>query len=292
MKRDVAVILSVDDDPDIRDLISITLKSEGYEVVMAADGASGLAAATVSRPDLILLDYMMPGMNGVEVCARLQDSPVTSHIPVVFLTAVTGEVERSRAFALGAVDYLIKPLDPAVLKEAVSRHLATAGSFEQMSDRHEDTTLSSRIGPGAFPAFRDSLPDRFGLGRESAAFLGAMTPATMYVVAARLGISSADMAAAVSDALGIGLVTQIPAREVRLGVLPAPFSKSNLVVPVRNAVVGDAFVLSNPFNWDLLETLERTAGTGEDPNVLVAAPETVLAVFEAALEQVRRRIEI
>ncbi|MDP2233621.1 MAG: response regulator, partial [Actinomycetota bacterium] len=65
MKRDVAVILSVDDDPDIRDLISITLKSEGYDVVMAADGASGLAAATVSRPDLILLDYMMPGMNGV-----------------------------------------------------------------------------------------------------------------------------------------------------------------------------------------------------------------------------------
>ena len=292
MKRDVAVILSVDDDPDIRDLISITLKGEGYDVVMASDGASGLAAATVSRPDLILLDYMMPGMNGVEVCARLQDSPVTSHIPVVFLTAVTGEVERSRAFALGAVDYLIKPLDPAILKEAVSRHLATAGSFEQMSDQHEDTTLSSRIGPGAFPAFRDSLPDRFGLGRESAAFLGAMTPATMYVVAARLGISSADMAAAVSDALGIGLVTQIPAREVRLGVLPAPFSKSNLVVPVRNAVVGDAFVLSNPFNWDLLETLERTAGTGEDPNVLVAAPETVLAVFEAALEQVRRRIEI
>ncbi|MDO8987751.1 MAG: response regulator, partial [Coriobacteriia bacterium] len=219
MKRDVAVILSVDDDPDIRDLISITLRSEGYDVVMAADGASGLAAATVSRPDLILLDYMMPGMNGVEVCARLQDSPVTSHIPVVFLTAVTGEVERSRAFALGAVDYLIKPLDPGVLKEAVSRHLATAGSFAKISDQHEDTTLSSRIGPGAFPAFRDSLPDRFGLGRESAAFLGAMTPATMYVVAARLGISSADMAAAVSDALGIGLVTQIPAREVRLGVL-------------------------------------------------------------------------
>lgn len=292
MERTAALILSVDDDADIRELITLALEGEGYRVITAPDGPSALEAAATARPDLILLDYMMPGMNGVEVCARLQDSPATSHIPVVFLTAVTGEVERSRAFALGAVDYLVKPLEPATLKDAVARHLETAGAFARLAQTGVEVPLSERIDPGAFARFRDSLPGRFALGPEATAFLGAMTPATMYTVAARLGVTSVDLAAALGDALGVGVVNQIPAREVRLGVLPAPFSKSNLVVPVRNALVGDAFVLSNPFDWDLMQTLERAATTDAEPAVLVAAPEVVLAVFETALEQIRRRIEI
>ncbi len=292
MERTAALILSVDDDADIRELITLTLEGEGYRVITAPDGPSALEAAATVRPDLILLDYMMPGMNGVEVCARLQDSPATSHIPVVFLTAVTGEVERSRAFALGAVDYLVKPLEPVTLKASVARHLETAGAFARLAESEAEVPLSERIDPGAFARFRDSLVGRFSLGPEAGAFLGAMTPATMYTVATRLGVSSADLAAALGDALGVGVVTQIPAREVRLGVLPAPFSKSNLVVPVRNALVGDAFVLSNPFDWDLMQTLERTSATEADLGILVAAPEVVLAVFEAALEQVRSRIEI
>lgn len=292
MERPAALILSVDDDADIRELITLTLEGEGYRVITAPDGPAALEAVTTARPDLILLDYMMPGMSGVEVCARLQDSPTTSHVPVVFLTAVTGEVERSRAFALGAVDYLVKPLEPVTLKAAVARHLETAGTFARMAADEVAAPLSERLDPSAFVRFRDSLASRFSLGPEGSAFLGAMTPQTMYAVAARLGISSSDMAEALGDTLEVGVVNQIPAREVRLGVLPAPFSKSNLVVPVRNALVGDAFVLSNPFDWDLMQTLERTSGADDEIKVLVAAPETVLAVFESALEQIRRRIEI
>lgn len=292
MERAPALILSVDDDADIRELITLTLEGEGYRVVTAPDGPAALEAVATARPDLILLDYMMPGMNGVEVCARLQDSAATSHIPVVFLTAVTGEIERSRAFALGAVAYLMKPLDPVALKDAVAQHLQTAGAFARMASDQTAAPLSERIDPGAFIRFRDSLVSRFSLGPEASAFLGAMTPATMYTVAARLGIASNDLAAALGDTLAVGVVNQIPTREVRLGVLPAPFSKSNLVVPVRNALVGDAFVLSNPFDWDLMQTLERTSASDDEIKVLVAAPETVLAVFESALEQIRRRIEI
>lgn len=291
MEREQALILSVDDDADIRELISLTLADEGYRVITAPDGPSALEAAATARPDLILLDYMMPGMNGVEVCARLQDSPATSAIPVVFLTAVTGEIERSRAFALGAVAYLLKPLQPDTLKATVAEHLKTAGAFATMA-AEDAVPLSERLDPGAFVRFRDSLVARFSLGPEAAAFLGAMSPSTMYTVAARLGISSADLVQALGDNLELGVVTQIPAREVRLGVLPAPFSKSNLVVPVRNALVGDCFILSNPFDWDLMQTLERTSDSGEEVKLLVAAPETVLAVFESALEQVRRRIEV
>lgn len=292
MEPNAPVILSVDDDPDIRQLISITLTAEGYRVLEAPDGATALAAATAARPDLILLDFMMPGINGIEVCARLQESPTTAHIPVVFLTAVTGEVERARAFALGAVDYVVKPPSPAGLKEVVERHLRTAGVFERLAGSPDPTGMTERYGPAAFARFREALAERFALGPEAAAFLGAMTPATIHAVTGRLGIAPDDMVAVMGSVLEMGVVRQIPGRDVRLGVLPAPFCKSNLVVPVRNAAVGDAFVVSNPFNWELLEALELANGPGRALDVLLATPDTVLAVFEMALEQVRRRIEV
>jgi len=287
-----ALVLSVDDDPDLRQLLAITLETAGFRVKTAADGASALAAVEQERPDIILLDYMMPGMSGMDVCAKLQEDPRTSHIPVVFLTAVSGEVERARAFALGAVDYIVKPFEREEIIETVNRHLATASRFQEFESHGAKESWPERIQPSAFMELRSFLSEELMLGPESLPALSSMTPATVLPVARRLGIPPARLAEALAKFLNIEVATAISPREVRLGVLPTPYSKSNLVVPIRNHIVGDAFVLSNPFDWDLIENLERVTPDGETFNLLIAEPDTILSVFEMALEQVRRRIEI
>ncbi|HEX9092638.1 MAG TPA: response regulator, partial [Coriobacteriia bacterium] len=106
-----AVVLSIDDDPDIITLVANVLGAAGYEVVSAGDGPSGIRAAREHSPGLILLDIMMPGMNGYRVCDELQADQRTSEIPVVFLSALSEQQDRARAFALGATDYLMKPFN-------------------------------------------------------------------------------------------------------------------------------------------------------------------------------------
>lgn len=286
------VILSIDDDPDVRGMLSAVLGAAGYDVIEAPDGTTGLEAVRTARPDLVLIDYMMPDMNGIEVATRLQADPGTERIPLVFLTAVGGEMVRAQAFALGAVGYLSKPVDNSTLLDEIRGHLETARAFAQIQPVAEEPEWVSRTQPARFVEFKEFLGGHFGLGPEAAATLSMMTPSTVEVVSRRLGLQPSKMAHAISVFLGVGLVSQIALREVRLGVLPTPFAKSNLVVPIKNHLVGDAFVMSNPFNWDVLEALERATPDGQSYTILVAEPDVVLAVFETAIETVRRRVEI
>ncbi|MDZ4063553.1 MAG: response regulator, partial [Coriobacteriia bacterium] len=282
MERRLPTILCVDDDPSVLDLIEVTLKSENYRVVRAENGHDALRVVASAKPDLVLVDYLMPGMTGVELCARLQEDQATDRIPVIFLTSVSDDHERARAFSVGAVDYLLKPVDRQKLKDTVAAHLDTARTFESVSGGRAEP-WSERIQPGTFGEFKQFLAERIGLGPESSASLGAMNPANMQAVAQRLGLQSAALAEAIGAFLEMGLVTQVASREVRLGVLPTPFSKSNLVVPIRNHLVGNAYVLSNPFDWNLLEALDR-AESSSDYRLLIAEPDVILAVFEAAFE--------
>jgi two-component system alkaline phosphatase synthesis response regulator PhoP len=111
MKRKVMV---VDDEKDIVELLSYNLKKEGYDVIVAHDGQQALDKAG-ARPDLILLDLMMPVLDGFETCRRLKIDPATSHIPIVFLTARSGEVDEVLGLELGADDYIQKPISPRKL---------------------------------------------------------------------------------------------------------------------------------------------------------------------------------
>src|SRR6476646_11935357 len=104
----MARVLVVDDDPDIRVSIVEAVKIAGYEVGGAATGAGALALCKQQCPDLVLLDQMLPDIDGLEVCRRLRDDPTTARVPIVFLTARTGETERVRGLAAGADDYVIK----------------------------------------------------------------------------------------------------------------------------------------------------------------------------------------
>ena len=120
---DKATVLIVDDTPENIDIL-VGILSDDYKIKVAIDGPRALALVAKSRPDLILLDVMMPGMNGYEVCKLLKQDPLTSHIPVIFVTALSEVADETQGFALGAVDYITKPVSAAVVKARVKTHLA------------------------------------------------------------------------------------------------------------------------------------------------------------------------
>jgi DNA-binding response OmpR family regulator len=121
-------ILLVDDDPDILDAISMILESQGYQVVTARDGVEGLANLKAEKPDLMILDLLMPNMDGFAVCKELQDPRWAKYrdIPILILTSVREEASRRRyeletGLELDVDDYVEKPVSPDILLERVGR---------------------------------------------------------------------------------------------------------------------------------------------------------------------------
>lgn len=114
-----STVLAVDDDETIQRLLQVNLEMEGYEVVIAGDGTEALERARELHPDLILLDVMMPEVDGWEVCRRLRDDPDLEDVPVVFLSARAQEADVERGTELGADAYITKPFDPIELLELV-----------------------------------------------------------------------------------------------------------------------------------------------------------------------------
>jgi len=108
-------ILVVDDDGDLRDAIAFTLSEAGFAVATAADGPAALAIIGTARPDLVVLDVMMPGPSGIEVCRQLREDPGTASLPVILLTARTSPAFRYAGLATGANRHVLKPFDPADL---------------------------------------------------------------------------------------------------------------------------------------------------------------------------------
>ena len=110
-----ARILVVDDiDANVR-LLEAKLQAEYYHVLTATDGVTALALAAAEKPDIVLLDVMMPGMDGFAVCRRLKDDPETRHIPVVLVTALDGRADRIQGLEAGADEFLTKPIDDVML---------------------------------------------------------------------------------------------------------------------------------------------------------------------------------
>lgn len=116
-------ILMVDDNPTNLQVLQATLEGRGYRLLAARDGASTLAVAAKAQPDLILLDIMMPEMDGYEVCRRLKSDPVTYEIPVIFLSALGQTEDKVKGLEMGAVDYITKPFQPEEVIARVNTHL-------------------------------------------------------------------------------------------------------------------------------------------------------------------------
>ncbi len=128
-------ILIIEDEKDIVDLITYHFKQSGYSVVSAPDGSSGLEQAKKEKPDLIILDLMLPEMDGKDVCRALKSNPVTKSIPILMLTAKAEEMDRVIGFELGADDYVTKPFSPRELVlrvKAILRRKEFPQEFEKV----------------------------------------------------------------------------------------------------------------------------------------------------------------
>jgi two-component system phosphate regulon response regulator PhoB len=140
-----ACVLVIDDEKDLLELVRYNLTKEGYDVIAAQKGEAGLEIAFQHKPDLILLDVMMPGMDGLEVCRRLRGDERTGRIPLIMLTARGAESDRVVGLELGADDYVTKPFSPRELiarVRAVMRRVHAAAEPREVR-RHGDLVLDS-----------------------------------------------------------------------------------------------------------------------------------------------------
>ena len=120
----VALIVVADDDVDIRDLVEFKLTTMGHEIVSVADGSAAVEACRTSRPDLAVLDVMMPGLTGLEAVRAIRSSPEMKDIPVILLTARAQQSDVQTGFDSGADDYITKPFSPKDLASRVEALLA------------------------------------------------------------------------------------------------------------------------------------------------------------------------
>ena len=135
---EVGRILVVDDQPANVQIVGVVLGNLGYEIIPASDGATALKRVALRLPDLILLDMLMPGMGGCEVCEQLQANPDWKHIPVIFLSAADDKDLIVRALDSGGVDYITKPFNHAELISRVKTHLALKTARDQLKQLAED----------------------------------------------------------------------------------------------------------------------------------------------------------
>ncbi|MFC1857027.1 response regulator [Thermodesulfobacteriota bacterium] len=138
-------VLIVDDTPENIYILMETLKDE-YAIVAATNGEKALQLANAEPiPDIILLDIMMPGMDGYEVCARLKANDKTKDLPVIFITAKTEEKDEIKGFSLGAVDYITKPISPPKVKARVKIHLALKNAREMLETQNEELIEAAKL---------------------------------------------------------------------------------------------------------------------------------------------------
>ncbi len=136
MERDVKTILIVDDEPPIRDILVYNLEKEGYRTIEASDGLDAVNIALEQKPDLILLDIMLPKLDGLSVCKRIKNS---LNVPVLMLTAKDGEIDKILGLELGADDYITKPFS---VRELVARVKANLRKVEAVSNNREIEKLN------------------------------------------------------------------------------------------------------------------------------------------------------
>lgn len=120
LTNSVKKILIADDEPDILEIIQYNLQNEGFEVITAKNGNEAIEQAKRSQPDLIILDIMMPGKNGIEVCNHLRLQPAFNHTLIIFLTALSDEGTEVKGLETGADDFITKPVSPKVLVSKVN----------------------------------------------------------------------------------------------------------------------------------------------------------------------------
>jgi phosphoserine phosphatase RsbU/P len=263
------LILVVDDTPLNISVISGALK-DTYKTKVATNGEKALALASAEeKPDLILLDIMMPGMDGYEVCSRLKADPATSEIPVIFLTGQTSAEDETRGFEVGAVDYVHKPFSPAVVKARVRSHIllreARAQLAAQLLALNNELEMARQIQLSILPHSIPQLP-----GLEIAARFLPMTSVAgdfydfIHIDERHIGILIADVS-------GHGLPSALIASMLQValtGQAAHASEPAKVLAGLNRALCGkftQNFVTAAYVYADLEKNLMRYAGAGHPP---------------------------
>ena len=142
--REKSVVLIVDDNPTNLSVLFNALRDSEFKVLAAQDGASAIQQAQHVKPDIILLDVMMPGLNGFETCKRIKDNPETRDIPVIFMTALSDINDKVNGFNVGAVDYVTKPLQHEEVVMRLSTHLRLRQMSELLRNKNAEMDMANR----------------------------------------------------------------------------------------------------------------------------------------------------
>ncbi|HEY2919588.1 MAG TPA: response regulator [Candidatus Binatia bacterium] len=273
-----ATILTVDDDPVNRKIIERVLIQDGYRVIEADSGIKALEVLRDVRPDLILLDVMMPGMDGYELCAKLQENADTADIPVVFITALGEKRDRAQGFALGAVDYVTKPVQTQALAQLVAAQMQTSERWKKLRE-HRATRGLTGVVHTDFVEFKRFLFDQCNLTDDATAGCANLTPIQLYAALSEQGIDEGQVALSIANFTRLSYLPYIEPEDVQMGVLSPPFAKANLAVAInRNGK--NVFALSNPFDRGLIEALTKFSGLGDQFALAITTPRIVRALFD------------
>jgi sigma-B regulation protein RsbU (phosphoserine phosphatase) len=263
------LILIVDDTPLNIGVISGALK-DSYKTKVATNGEKALALASADdKPDLILLDIMMPGMDGYEVCSRLKANPSTREIPVIFLTGQTSTEDETRGFEVGAVDYVHKPFSPAVVKARVRSHILLREARSQLAEQllalNNELEMARQIQLSILPHSIPKLP-----GLDIAARFLPMTSVAgdfydfIQIDNKHIGILMADVS-------GHGLPSALIASMLQVALTSQATHASEpakVLVGLNGALCGkftSNFVTAAYLYLDLDKNLLRYAGAGHPP---------------------------
>jgi len=263
------LILIVDDTPLNIGVISGALK-DSYKTKVATNGEKALALASAEeKPDLILLDIMMPGVDGYEVCSRLKANPTTSEIPVIFLTGQTSAEDETRGFEVGAVDYVHKPFSPAVVKARVRSHIllreARAQLASQLRALNNELEMARQIQLSILPHSIPTLP-----GLEIAARFFPMTSVAgdFYDF---IQIDDKHIGILIADVSGHGLPSALIASMLQValtGQAGHASEPAQVLAGLNRALCGKFthnFVTAAYVYLDLEKNFMRYAGAGHPP---------------------------
>ena len=273
----VNVILCIDHDSDVLNLLGKILSDAGYKVVTTQDGGQGLVEARKRKPDLILLDVMMPKIDGFIVCSQLQASPETAYIPVVFMKSQGSEENWAKAFAAGAADYLAKPVKKEALLTKVVQHLKTSLHWQKIKEMV--FLWDGTVQPADFARFKLSLIDRLNLAPDIRDRLAWVAPLDIYKICELLEIPRGRMTAWMADFLSFPLISKIYSASLLPGIIPVSFARENRVVAMLDKNGNRSFILSNPFDGVLIDTMKRYFGLQKDSVLNLADPDNFDMLF-------------
>ena len=272
------LIMCIDDDEITLKLLDRLIINTGCDVITAGSGRDAIEKVKKTRPDIILLDIMMPEMDGYQVCSKLQENNETSYIPVIFVTGLGKEQDKARAFSVGATDYLVKPIKKDDFLQKVHKHIKTDTQWKEL--RKNDRGWREKLLPSEFLQFKEFLFTQIALEPEKWYKFSSIPPQKIYLISKAVEISKSKIAQLIAKFLKVPYLSKINTDHIRLGVLPATYCRSNHVVPVSNASGKEGFVLSNPFDWDLMDNLMRSSGIDKKFELMITQPGNIDSLFK------------